>query len=163
MSTSVALPAIENPKPAVTEYPYLLITTRKLVIMSILTLNLYNFYWFSQNWKAVNAAENVHYRTFVRSLFALFFMRGLLERMGAENPTLGPVIYLAASFATKLPDPWGLLLGVLNFIPLVWAQQKVNAAHDESAVSNRYSAKEIVFAVIGSLVWILALLGMTAQ
>jgi hypothetical protein len=162
MSTTAITQPIDTSKPAVAEYPFLLISPKKLAVMSILTLNLYNFYWLYKNWKAVNEAENTNLRSGLRAVFNLIFIRSLFLRMGLKEQQLilSLVIYGLAVFSSRLPGPWSLIC-VFNFVPLMMAQQSVNAEHSAEEIVTSYSTKEKIFAVIGALMWPFVLISFT--
>lgn len=150
----------EAPRLAVTEYPFLLVSIPKLVIMSVLTLNLYNIYWGYKNWQAVQQTENVNIHPKLRALFPVFFIRSLARRMGVTQPTKVVLTLIGIALFTRLNNSLSLL-SVLSFVPFIWMQQAVNAHHPADKLSNAYSTTEKVLVVVGALLWVLVFIGLT--
>ncbi len=110
----------------------------KLVVLSLVTLDLYPLYWLYRNWQlALRSGQSVS--PLLRTLFAALFSYSAFRRVRAEAMGVGvdpglPAGLLAMTFAllpvfSQLPTPAGLL-GLLGFLP-VYAANNVAAQINE--------------------------------
>jgi hypothetical protein len=128
------------------------VSPAKLAFMSVITVGLYQFYWFYRQWRAVrDAGEDI--RPLPRCIFGVIFCWGLFSRMAASAesipapaapPALLTAIYIAACLsASVLPFPYAMV-SLLSVVPLVIAQRTANAVaqHDfpEEAPETRFTA-----------------------
>ena len=60
---------------------FYVVSIRKLTYMMILTTGLYGFYWFYRNWANYKNATGDDVSPLVRSIFAVFFIYPLLNRI----------------------------------------------------------------------------------
>ena len=114
-----------------TQPQWFLVGGAKLVVMSVITLGLYQLYWFYKQWDRVrDAGDNV--QPAARSLFALVFCHSLFGRIvdstyavGVKAPTPAgglTAAFILTSLAWRAPGAIGLL-GFLSVVPLVVAQR----------------------------------------
>jgi len=106
----------------------------KLVAMSIVTLGLYQIYWFYQQWRRVrDSGEDVW--PLPRSIFGVIFGYSLFQHVMQSAranvaPAAGPgglaVAYILLCIASNLPLPFGLV-ALLSVLPLAAVQRVANA------------------------------------
>lgn len=153
----------------------------KLVLLSILTFGLYQFYWFYRNWKTIKAQTGVPlspgWRTvglfvpivsifMVNDQFKLIHTvasaSGLRPRFSPGWLTLG---YLVLTALSRLPDPWEMV-ELLSFLPLIPVQRALNeywaTEQPGRAVRTRYSKGEIAVLIVGGFLMAVKVIGMLA-
>jgi len=77
METEENLPATNNPK-------FFYIPVSRLVIMSIVTIGVYQAYWIYKNWKYLKGRYNMNIAPFWRGIFGVFFIHSLLNHIIKE-------------------------------------------------------------------------------
>lgn len=149
------------------------VPTAKFVFLTLITFGLYLFYWFGKNWSYIKEQEKKNISPVLRSIFSIFFVSDLgsrvlkaAKRNGYDrqyDPTILAIVYFLLAFAYKLPGIWWFL-GFLNFLPLLpivsaieFTNQKCSNQKAKEDVN--YGVGEIIFAVLGGIVWILVLIG----
>ena len=159
------------------------VSRRKLVVLLILTLTLYQLVWFYKNWAFVRRrGERV--LPLLRTIFTVFTCYGLFERVRRRGAPAGvrlPADLLAAAyisltvvgnvldrFVTSEESPGvyaisGVLLyaAVFCLVPVQNAINAINRAevpdHDPN---DRFTVLNWVWMVVGGLVQALVLLGL---
>ncbi|MFK3722840.1 hypothetical protein ACI2KE_03155 [Pseudomonas monteilii] len=92
MSTISTADAVKHlPVTSVDEPMFFVVSPRKMVIMSILTLNLYTVYWFYRNWRLYKRHSGESLWPLVRTIFGIFFVHGLLKRVDRQIKLTGRV------------------------------------------------------------------------
>ncbi len=136
---------------------YFSVSNSKFIVMSIMTLGVYDVYWFYQNWKRVQSHSGENISLFWRVLFSNFYFYSLIKRMNASarevgireslNPTWLTLVFLVLTLTGLCPSPY-LYLGLLAFLPLYPAQSlisRINLHHNPNLIpNNRYSGKNIL-------------------
>ncbi len=106
--------------------PYV-ISTWKLIIMSLTTFGIYEIYWFYRQWKSFNAENKLKHRSFTLWMLALFSpltshslfkhvsgdVKDVNDGKGLEAGALAVVYFFLTRF-------W------LGFLPLIPVQNKIN-------------------------------------
>jgi hypothetical protein len=160
----------QPPEPRAADW--FLVSIPKLVVMSLVTLGLYELYWFWKHWTRVKTRTGEDLRPFWRAFFVLFFCYSLFERLKVQALERGmPVRWtpggLTAAFilltlTTRLPDPFWLA-AFLSIWPLTSFQRTANALcllDAPSADPNRsFSPANWVGIVVGGLLLLLAVAG----
>lgn len=152
---------------------YFAVSTRKLVIMSTLSLGFYQVYWHYRNWHAVKEQGGGRVRPVWRGIFGLLFTYPLFKRILNSAQQNGFVCRYSAVFLTavyifltvsyRFHERWGWMIGLLNFLPLIYIQNAIEA--NNAAQNHLYQPEEefhkleIVVCVIGGIVLVLALIG----
>lgn len=164
------------------EAPYFAVSTTKLVVLCVATLNIYSLYWFYKNWKQVKRTTVAfgHIRPFWRAFFSVFFTHELFRRVRVDAinldvPTMGQAdtratLYVAAAIisgiASRFSPGFGLadLLMVLPIVALVLEQREINDVVARAAPSadrnSSFSAWNILTILAGAFVWLLLVIGM---
>jgi hypothetical protein len=149
--------------------PFFAVSTRKFVVMSIVTLGLYDVYWVWRQWKRFVEHGEV-LSPFWRTFFLVFTNYSLFARVrsrareeGIEvswSPALLATLYLVLNVTWRLPDPW-VLVSLLVFVPIIPVQEtidRINATHVAKLPNRGFSGTNAVAIVIGGLVLILVLI-----
>jgi len=144
----------------------------KLILLSIVTLGIYDVYWFYKNWKLVKEWTGSDIKPFWRAVFGFFYCHALLSHIkecgdkAGTNPSFSPgllsAIWIIVSLLHKLPDPYWLVcyLAVFALVPLQKEIHKLNQlSAPEYPLNNKCSAWQIVGVVFAGLFFILVLIG----
>jgi hypothetical protein len=150
---------------------FFLVSSTKLVVLSLCTVGIYEYYWFYKNWRIIRDRTGEDISPFWRTFFALFYCYQLFDRVRKHSPELStsgfPAGLLAAgwiilSVVWKLPDPYWLVtfLSVFILLPVQQAINGINQAaasrHDPNA---RFSGWNWVAVCLGGPLFLLALYG----
>ncbi len=135
---------------------FFVVKTSKLIIMSVMTLGLYEIYWFYRNWRAVQLAEGSKIWPFARSLFGVLTSYFLFSRVAGIQALPLALLYASISVVgSRLPD-WGMLAGFFSFVPLLFVQDgMVRTGHVQE--SNTYSLFETCYLIVASCIVVLAI------
>lgn len=158
----------DRPIPQVPYYP---VTAAKFVVMSILTLGLYDVYWFYRNWRYVKDRYRLAISPFWRAVFVLIFCYELLKRVRDDAQSAGVSVtwsagWLSAAYlgtniiGSRLPDPLWMLafLSVIPLLPVVATIQQMNQpGGDAWTAAGRFSGWDIAGCVVGGLFWLTVL------
>lgn len=129
-------PAPSEPAPATGEALFHHVSPVKFVIMTLITLGLYEIWWFWRGWKDIERREGLNIWPFWRGFFApvwfysfatrVFEMRG---RSRAVLAALLAVFYIALTVSWRLPEPYWLIsfATIIVILPVVIAVHRLNA------------------------------------
>lgn len=152
-------------------YPYV-ISTAKLIVLSIATFGLYEIYWFYKHWKSLRADRNLKVTPWARALFATIMSYSLFKNVsnavkdvdknkGLEAGGLA-VAYFILVILWKLPEPYWWL-SMLSFLPLIPVQNTLNYYWEKkfgnNLVRSKFGTWNYIWTIIGSILLILALYG----
>ncbi len=108
-------------------------STQKLVLMSICTFGMYEFYWFYKNWVLIKARTGEGLMPFWRAFFSPIWAYSCFREIqdaAVSNNTRVPesigllaIAYFILQALYRLPDPFWLV-SVLSFTPII----SINAA-----------------------------------
>ncbi|HEU0055605.1 MAG TPA: hypothetical protein VFQ39_20595, partial [Longimicrobium sp.] len=143
----------------------------KLLVMTLGTVGLYQFYWFYRNWRLRNQQRGARVWPIARAIFSPIFSYFLFEQVEQEAEALdirigwSPLVlalgYFIMNLLFRLPPPW-LLLGLGTVLPLLQAQRTINEANARSAtpapVNAGYSVLDIAGIVLGLVTYVLILI-----
>ena len=144
------------------------ISTKKLIVMSLLTAGFYGLYWVYRNWRAIKIQESKKLSPFWRACFSVFYCYTLFKRIlvsaaekgfksGSTPGTLTAVYVLFNVIYTRAPSPFDLI-GILSFIPIITVNNAVRfnnlASNSEYEEQQKLTKGEILFLVFGILVWL---------
>jgi predicted RNA-binding Zn-ribbon protein involved in translation (DUF1610 family) len=153
---------------------FLHIPVSRLIVLSILSLHLYEAYWIYKNWRYVKERDNLSIWPFWRGIFGIFFCHSLLQRMhddaearAVEAPSFSPaglatgwvVLVILGNLIDRLPSMATLLVTALlpSFLCLVPVQKYVNSVaerRDPGEPYYRWSWGHIACIVIGLVGWL---------
>jgi len=63
------------------ETPFFAVSLVKLVVLSLCTLGVYQWYWFYQNWRLIKDWERLHISPFWRTFWGYFFCHACFTRI----------------------------------------------------------------------------------
>ncbi len=149
-------------KPVDGEPAFFAVSQTKLLVMSMCTLGLYQYYWFYKNWRIIRDRNNENISPFWRTFFIVFYCHQLFNRVKSHDTQSSAANLNASSLAwfwilsailVRLPDPYWLVIyfGVFALLPVQGAINTINQnespSHDPNA---RFSAWNWIGIVIGT-------------
>ena len=148
------------------------VSVLKLIVMSTVTFNLYQIYWFYRHWSmAKKRGEDVI--PVLRAVFGVLFAYALFKDVRARGrsvslvllPSAGAMafLYFLMQLTWRLPDPlW--LLGFATVMPLAYVQTGIAKLHRalglDPSINDRFTWLNVVGVILGGLWILLALLGL---
>ncbi len=168
MTTSSIEPAPAAPSQSGTEPLFFPVSVAKLIVLSIFTIGLYQFYWFYKNWCLIRQHEKSDISPFWRTFFVYFYCHALFRRVREQqvrlegSSTLAVDVlaagWIVASLVCLLPDPYLFLTlaSVLFMVPVQRTAERLNARvapnHDRNG---RMSAGNWAAVILGGLLLML--------
>lgn len=165
--------------------PFYVVSTTKVLVLSIATFGMYTLYWFWRHWKLHKIDRKLDIWPVPRAVFSIFFAHSLnseidhrITRNGARHrwspgfwATLYVVAVIGSRIANRLPETAiSVQAAVLASMVAVFAitaslfhaQRAANIACDDPQAlsNNRFTAANWVWIVLGSLFWLLMGLGL---
>jgi hypothetical protein len=148
----------------------------KLAVMSLVTLNIYQIYWFYKNWKCAKELTGEKLNAPIRAVFypltSYFLFKKIREHADKVHAGVsiqaGLLALAVLMLATlwRLPDPYWLVT-YLGFLPLLPVQSAVNEINRKVApdadTNNRFRGWNIAGLVIGGPLLVLAIVGALLQ
>ena len=161
---------------------FLYIPTSRLIVMSILTLGLYDAYWIYRNWRFFKERDGLSIQPFWRGIFGLFHITSLLK-MIKTDPSANSIAearfspgWLASGWILLMfignalgrsADPTANLIGIIisapSFLCLLPVQNYINIVNESLPRRPAYygwTGGQIFCLVLGVIFWILFLAGM---
>lgn len=147
-----------------------LISTKKFIVLSFLTLGLYEAWWIYKAWRFFQQQENTNIAPAVRTIFSIVFLiplfqkinRNALQRGYTKNyaSTLLFIGYLLISLTGLLPFPF-LILANFSMFVLVAPFNALNFIKRNSknvivVEQDKFSLRQIFLIILGSLFWVLS-------
>lgn len=131
----------------------------KFVILSLITLGLYELYWFYRGWKYVKQQEGSTIWPFWRAFFAPVWFYPFARRVFGEGGRSGPAFvalltagYILVTVSWRLPDPYWLVSfgSILFALPLVVAVHRLNRAAGVTGASyRRFDVLHVMTSFVG--------------
>ena len=176
-------PATTSASTTSTGTMFLYIPTSRLIVMSIVSLGLYQAYWVYRNWRYLKERDGLRIRPFWRGVFDIFFIPSLFSTIKNDAPTnqIQPATFSPGVLATgwvilwilgyvlgSVPDRAANLVGIIISVPsfcfLLPVQNHINAVNEASPIRPSYygwSSGHIVCLGVGIIMWILILVALT--
>jgi len=169
--------AYAAPAPEVKEvYEYRLfpVSTTKFLVMSLVTLGLYQVYWSYKNWARIETENKEDIMPWARAIFLGIWNFSLFERVKARaaneeipvgwNPVVLGISVLLFAVISRLPHGIsGLaLFSFLPYLPVIQTIARINAKYasvTEEQPNSRFSAWNVAGIVVGGIVVFLVVLG----
>ena len=155
--------------------PYFAVSLRKLVLMSIGTLGLYEVWWFYKNWSRIKHREQSDISPAWRAVFTPIWAYACFARIRTSAKSLNIPVVLPAGPLTlgwfitlnlwRLPDPYWLVcyLTPIWLIPVQISANRINSIvapeHLKEDAVNRF---EIAMVSVGALLLVLTIIGMAS-
>lgn len=163
--------------------PFLYISTTRFIVLSLLSMSLYEAYWIYKNWSYLKKRYDMRIQPFWRGIFGIFFCNGLLHEIHddeilnrSHQPDFNPgllaliwvVMVLAGNIMSQFSSAELSLMAVLmpSFLCLLPVQTYINTAIEEQYPSKEYygwSSGHIVCIALGILYWMLLLAGLSME
>jgi len=151
---------------------YFSTSTAKLIVMSICTLGLYEFYWFYKNWVLIKSRTGKGIMPFWRAFFAPLWSYSCFTRINESaqeckipdslSAGLLAIAYFILQALWRLPDPFWLI-SILSFAPIIPANTlalKLNQALVPGFRNNEnFSGWNWFGIIVGGIVFLLATVG----
>lgn len=164
-------------KSAESSYHFLAISSKRLIVLSLLTLGLYVMYWFFKQWKAFQKMHGLKIYPLVRSIFQIFFCYSLFNRVlklakeygypSSYSPSILSITYIFLCLCNVSGKLFSLsevqaniiyLVGLVGCLALLLKVQKaINFIHhkiNELDVRKSFSTSELIIACIGVFLFI---------
>lgn len=153
--------------------PQEILSVEKFTFLSVISLGLYDLWWMYKAWRFFKEKDQLDIMPAMRSLFAIFFIGGLFERILAYARSKDyPGDYSSAAFAigfillrllSRLPEPFGYIT-LFSFVFLIVPFKALNYAkqHDEELTvfeQQSFNSRQIVLVAVGGTLWLLIILG----
>lgn len=153
--------------------PFFSISLKKLVIMSIFTLGIYEIYWFYRNWKFLKEKHGFKVIPLARAIFSPIFCYSLFNTVKSYatqheievkyKPSTLTVCYVLLVLTNRAPSPLDIL-SFLTFIPLLSVQKTINDLNNKlapgSEINEKFTGLNILGIALGAIFWILVILGL---
>jgi len=178
--------ATSQPPPLTTASAmFLYIPVSRLVVMSIVSMGLYEMYWIYRNWRYLKERDGLKIQPFWRGWFGVFYCHSILKAILTDRQT--NAIEKASFSAGGLATGWiilvilgaamgrsdeaavtflGTLISLPSFLFFLPVQNYINRVNERISPRPPYkswSAGHIVCLVWGIIIWLLILGGMAAS
>ena len=152
-------------------------------MFSILTLGIYEIYWFYKNWEAVKKHEGLKISPIGRAILTIFYCNSLFKKVLESAKSQGYQTsyspgWLAITYILLLmignalgraetSDPglnfiW-LIIALCPFIPLLSVQKAINFNNKKiignSDQKREFSGGEVILIIVGLIWFVLVLIG----
>lgn len=149
--------------------PQDILSLNKFILLSVLTLGLYEIWWMYKAWRFFKQKDNLDIKPAARAMFSMFFLHALFEKIKGFAKQKGTsasyastwlfIGFVLFTFLSRLPEPYWLI-SVLSIVFLIPPFQALNEAKLRSSgfiVKEPYSfnARQIGLLIAGTIVWIL--------
>lgn len=159
---------------------FLYISPERLIMMSIVSMSLYEFYWIYKNWQYIKERDGVTIRPFWRGFFGVFFCHSLLQRIyddgearAIQQPSFSAsglatgwvILIIIAVLVGRAPSIEASIVSAFipSFLCLVPVQNYINEVtkkRNPSQPMSRWSPGHIVCLVYGIVIWGVLLVGL---
>jgi hypothetical protein len=144
----------------------------KLLVMSLVTLGLYQIFWFYKNWQLFKAATGTNISPFWRAVFNGLFCYSLITKIRNKaklrgidvnfSPFLLTVAWFGLALCARLPKPY-FIVGFFSVIVLLPVQETVNELNSLAAPNHnpndRFSVWNLLTIAVGGSLFVLAIVG----
>jgi hypothetical protein len=157
--------------------PQHIISVNKFILISILTLGLYEIWWIYKAWKFFQQKEKTEIYPAARAILSIIYLRPLFDKIlfysklkgydeGYTSISLFAGFFIA-NLLSKLPDPYWLI-SVSSVIFLVPPFKALNFAKQNSTEFlvievTSFSPRQIMLIVIGVIFWGMVFYGMSLE
>jgi GYF domain 2 len=177
------LPRHPTPQPPLThpgvvspfeQPPYFSVSPTKLIVMTLCTFGLYEFFWFYKHWNQLRVTGRQKVLPVFRAMFAIFTCHSLFRRIKQEAGSYGlqatfspgwlatayivPSVLCYLLSRARAPGPVLLLLSFAPLAALIPVQRVANSlnAHVTPGVNpnDRFTGANITFIIIGGILWL---------
>jgi amino acid permease len=159
---------------------FLYISPARLIIMSIVSMGIYEAYWIYKNWRYIKERSGMNITPFWRGVFGVFFCHSLLRKIHEDQearsiqaPTFSPVmlatvwviLVILANIVSRADSITVTIIAAFipSFLCLVPVQNYINdVTKKRNPGQNFYgwSSGHVVCLVIGIILWFFSLVGL---
>lgn len=154
--------------------PQEIISLNKFLLLSFLTLGLYELWWIYKAWRFFKQRNNLDIMPAARAVFSIFYLYTLLEtiqsyarRNGYEKdyPSAGLFGgFIISNMLSRLPEPYWIV-SAFSFVFLIQPFEALNYAKlhaNECLVTEQknFSPRQLVLMGIGIFMWTLIVAGL---
>ncbi len=151
-----------------------LLSAQKFILLSVFSLGLYELWWIYKSWSFFRDKDNLDIMPAARAIFSIFFLNSLFNRIQDFSKSKGYtktfssigyfIGFIGFNFASKLPDPYWIV-SFLSMFFLIPAIESLNYGIKNNGNYNviengKYNNRQVGLIIVGSLFWILILIGM---
>jgi hypothetical protein len=143
---------------------------RKLVIMSVLTCNLYQLFWFWKNWRLFAPRASTKQFPKLQTLFAYFYVWPLFKQIRKDGQEHGMTRPMPAGLLAVF---WIILeligrskrapiaLSLLSVVPLAVVQSYINELNEkampDAPLNSRFTKANWILCIIGGAILAIAI------
>lgn len=161
----------EQPQPFIEDQK--IISLNKFIILSIVTMGLYQVWWAFKAWRFFMQKDHIDIMPAARAFFLIIFLYPLFEKIQSYAKLQGYsktfssgwmfACFFVATLLSRLPDPYWLI-SILGFVFTIPAFEALNFAKRKSnqfivIEQEKFSTAQIIVIVIFSLFWLLIIFG----
>jgi len=145
------------------------LSVNKFIILSIVTIGLYELWWIYKSWRFFQAKEKSEIMPAIRTVFSIIFLIPLFnkilklaKRNGYKHVYVSVFLFvgiLITNLLVLLPTPFSLI-AIISFVFLIPPFKALNFAVDYCEgftvnIQNSFSRRQIFLLIIGGILWIL--------
>ncbi len=149
------------------------LSVNKFVILSIVTLGLYELWWIFKSWRFFQDKEKSDIMPAVRTIFSIFYLIPLFNKIlnlaknnGYKHSYVSVFLFvgfLIVNLLVLLPTPF-FLAAIVSFVFLIPPYKALNFAVDYCEgftiiEQSAFSKRQIFLLIIGVILWILVFVG----
>jgi len=163
---------VDAPASRIQQPPVFAVSTTKLVVMSLATMNLYSVYWFYKHWVAIRRRKRDKSSPFWRAIFSVLWAYSCFKEIEGEanrheiRRPLSPgglaLGWFVVNLLSRLRDPFWLV-SVFAFLFLLPVQSMANELNakvaPEADRNSRFNWANITWIAIAGLMWLLVIIG----
>lgn len=152
-----------------------IISLKKFIFLSVISLGLYELWWIFKAWRFFAIKDHLNIMPAARAIFSIFFLYALFKRIREYAKEKGDaqdfspgwmyVGYIVfALLLAHLPDPYWLISS-FSFIFLIPAFVALNNAKKHESefnvvIQEKFNIAQMIVIILGSLFWMLLLMGL---
>lgn len=146
------------------------IPTWKFILLSVITLGIYELVWFYRNWKLLKTEKDLKISPFWRAFFAPVWagsiaghiQKYLKEKSNPSNysPTLIGITYFLIFILHKLPDPYWIV-SYFTFLPILPLLNNMNnywQKEEQNLPTKKFTWWQIILVILGIILFILIII-----
>jgi hypothetical protein len=149
------------------------ISVNHFVILSVVTLGLYELWWIYKSWRFFQDKEKSEMMPAIRTVFSIIFLIPLFNKIfrlannNGYKHSYSPVLlflgFLIIDLLTLLPAPY-YLFGIFSIVFLIPPFKALNFSFDycegfRIVEQNHFSKRQIFLLIAGAVLWILVIIG----
>ena len=173
---------ISQPEPEKATVKFFYVSEGRFLLMSILSLGIFEAYWSYKNWQYLKRRDNLDIMPFWRAVFAVVFIHALLDAIqkdttlnAVEAPTFSGntlatiwiILNLIGNITSRFDDQMVVTLGLIvafpSFLCLLPIQKYINSVNEQQMGDVAYaewSFGQVLCLLIGIPLLILLVVGL---